>query len=67
MSFNTVCQPETSPHKIMSAGKPFQMSVAVASQLVIGVSARFHIGAKLIPTEISNLSKEKNERFSCFS
>ena len=27
---------------------------------VIGVSARFHIGAKLMPTEISNLSKERN-------
>jgi len=39
MSFNTVRQPETSLHKIMSAGKPFQMSVAVASQLRLNLSS----------------------------
>ena len=39
MSFSTVRQPETSPRKIMSAGKPFQMSVAVASQLRLNLSS----------------------------
>ena len=39
MSFSTVRQPETSPHRIMSAGKIFQMSAEVASQLILSLSS----------------------------
>ena len=37
-SFNMVCHPEASPCKIKSAGSPFQISAAVASQLHINLS-----------------------------
>ena len=39
LSFSIVCQPETLPCKIMSAGRPFQISVAVASQLHLNLSS----------------------------
>ena len=39
LSFSTVRQPEILPCKIMPAGRPFQISVAVASQLRLNLSS----------------------------
>ena len=39
MSFNTVRQPKTSPGKMTLAGRSFQISAAVASQLRLNLSS----------------------------
>ena len=39
MSFNTVCQPETSPCRVISAGRPFHISAAVASPVCLNLSS----------------------------